>query len=208
MFNVSRDNNWLGFSVGLPEEPPGFRIGEDGSPLPVLASRPTLPPLPSPPGNGIPPDMGELLLQTGGSIGPETMMGLQDRFAGNPYWPAERGQRRVSPIMPVGYGSPFAPAQLSLPEGVRTTRLLRSDPQVDVGEQDLPDAAVPSAGGLPGGIGSPQSQSWCSTRRRVLLHRFRHRGLGIRHKSIPRPGRSSFFPMDRRLRMPNHRPDL
>jgi hypothetical protein len=155
MFNVSRDNNWLGFSVGLPEEPPGFRIGEDGSPLPVLASRPTLPPLPSPPGNGIPP--GELLLQTGGSIGPETMMGLQDRFAGNPYWPAERGQRRVSPIMPVGYGSPFAPAQLSLPEGVRTTRLLRSDPQVDVGEQDLPDAAVPSAGGLPGGIGSPQS---------------------------------------------------
>jgi hypothetical protein len=84
MFNVSRDNNWLGFSVGLPEEPPGFRIGEDGSPLPVLASRPTSPPLPSPPGTGIPPDMGELRLQTGGPIGPETMMGLQDSFADNP----------------------------------------------------------------------------------------------------------------------------
>jgi hypothetical protein len=157
MFNVSRDNNWLGFSVGLPEEPPGFRIGEDGSPLPVLASRLTSPPLPGPPGTGIPPDMGELLLQTGGPIGRETIMGLQDRFADNPYWPAERGQRMVSPVVPAGYGSPLSPAQLPRPGEMQTTLPGWSDSQVNIEDQGVPDLAVPSAGGLPSGIGSPQS---------------------------------------------------
>jgi len=157
MFNVSRDNNWLGFSVGVPEEPPGFRIGEDGSPLPVLASRPTSPPLPSPPGTGIPPDMGKLLLQTGGPIAPETMMGLQDRFAGNPYWPAERGQRTVSPVVPTGYGSPLSPAQLPHPEEMQTTSPGWSYSQGNIEDQGVPNLAAPIAGGAPSWTSSPQS---------------------------------------------------
>jgi hypothetical protein len=157
MFNVRRDEDWPGFSVGLPEEPPGFRIGDDGSPLSALASRPVPTALRSTPDAGVPPAMSDLLLQTGGPIGPDAMTGFQDRFVGNPYWPGERDHLRISPIVPVGYGSPFAPAQLPLSEGMQTTRSLRSDPQVDVGEQDLPDTAAPGAGESPGGISSPQS---------------------------------------------------
>ena len=68
MLNVRRDEDWPGFSVGLPENPPGFRIADDGSPLSTLASRPM--PL-SPrrePDIGDPAAMSDLLLKTGGPL--------------------------------------------------------------------------------------------------------------------------------------------
>jgi hypothetical protein len=106
---------------------------------------------------GIPSAMADLLLQTGGRIAPETMAGLQDRFVGNPHWPADRGKRTVSPIVPAGYGLPLLPAQLPRSEEMETTLPWRSDSQVNTDKLGVPDVAVPSAGRLPGGIGSPQS---------------------------------------------------
>jgi hypothetical protein len=101
--------------------------------------------------------MGDLQLQTGGPIGPETMVGSQDRFAGNPYWPVKRDQRMVSPIVPTGYGSPLSPALLPRPEEMQTTPPWRSDLLMNVEKQDVPDVAVPGAGGVPDRIDSPQS---------------------------------------------------
>src|SRR6266498_3338431 len=157
MFNGRRDNDWPGFSVGLPEKLRGFRVGDDGLLLSAPASRATSPPLLNAPSAGIPPAMDDLLLQTGGPIEPEAMTGLQDRFVGNPYWPVERDQRMVSPIVPAGYGSPLPPAQLPRPEEMQTTPPWRSDSQANAERQGVPDVAVPSAGGMPGRIDSPQS---------------------------------------------------
>jgi hypothetical protein len=40
MFSFRRDEDWPGFSVGVPENPPGFRIADDGSPLSTLMPQP------------------------------------------------------------------------------------------------------------------------------------------------------------------------
>src|ERR1700754_2386205 len=157
MFNVRRDEDWPGFSVRLRENPPGFRIADDGSPLSTLAPPPMPLSLRPDPDIGDPQAMSDMLLKTGGPIESRAMTGFQDRFVGNQYWPGERDRGSISPIVPAGYGSPFAPAQLPLAGGMQTTKPLRSGLQADVGEQDLPDAAAPIAGGAPSGISSPQS---------------------------------------------------
>jgi hypothetical protein len=157
MFNVRGDKDWPGFAVGLPEEITGFSVGDDGLPLSDLASRPTSPFLLNAPSAGIPAAIGDLLLQTGGPIGPESITTPQDRFIGNPYWPVERDRRMASPIVPAGYGSPLSPVQRPRAEETQTTPPWRSDSTVNAEQQGVPDASVPSAGGLPSGIGSPQS---------------------------------------------------
>ncbi len=155
MFNVRPDKVRIGFAVA-PDEPPGFRVGPDGLPLSAPAFRPESPSLPTGQDAGAPLAVSDLLLQTGGPIEPNPTTELPDRFVGNPYWPAERDRRMVSPIIPVGYGSPM-PAQLPRPEEIQTTPPWRSDSPVNAEKQGVPDASIPSAGGLPDGIGSPQS---------------------------------------------------
>lgn len=157
MSSVRRDEDWPGFSVRLPENPQGFRIADDGSALSTPAPQPMQLSLWGNPDIGVPPAMNDLLLMTGGPIESRAMTGLPDRFVGNPYWSGERNPGSISLVVPAGYGFPFAPARPPLAEGMQTTRPLRSDLQVDAGEQDLPDAAAPVAGGSPSGISSSQS---------------------------------------------------
>jgi hypothetical protein len=156
MFNFRPDRARIGFAVE-PDEPPGFRVGADALPLPALASQPGSPSLPGDPDAGAPLAVSDLLLQTGGPIEPNPMAGLPDRFVGNPYWPAERDHAMVSLIIPTGYGSPWPSAQLPRPEEMQTTPPWRSDSPVNAERHGAPDASVPSTGGLPSGIGSPQS---------------------------------------------------
>ncbi len=145
MFNFRRGENWPGFSVELPDELPGFRIGNDGSPLPAQAPRPMPFSFRRDPDAGVSPAVSDLFLQTGGPVEPGAMTGLQDRFAGNPYWSG--GRDRSSPIIPAVYGSPFAPVRPPLGEMIQTPPpSLRFDPQVDAGVQDLADVPTPNAG--------------------------------------------------------------
>ena len=138
MFNFRPNRARIGFAVET-DEPPGFRIGADGLPLPALASQPGSPSPPSDPDVGAPLAVSDLLLQTGGPVEPNPMTGLPDRFVGNPYWPAERDHGMVGPIIPTGYGSPLPSAQLPRPE------------------HGAPDDSVPTTGELASGTGSPQS---------------------------------------------------
>ncbi len=152
----------------VPRNGPDFQSGSRK--IPQDFASPTMPrrcqcrrfspcrvPLPSNPDVGISPALTELLLKTGGPSESPAMMGLQDRFAGNPYWPAEPDRGSASPIVPVGYGSPFTTARSPRAEGMQTTTPLRADVQVDGEEQRIPDAAAPGAGMLPGATGSVQS---------------------------------------------------
>jgi hypothetical protein len=151
MFNFRRAENWPRFSAEPSEELPEFRIGNDGAPLPAPTPRPMSLAFRRDLGASVAPAMSDLLLQTGGPVEPSAMTGLQDRFAGNPYWSG--GRDRSNPIMPAGYGSPVAPAQRPLGEMIQTPPR-HPDPQLDVGAQDLPDVTAPNAGA---GTNSPQS---------------------------------------------------
>ena len=155
MFNFRPDSARIGFAVA-PDEPPGFRVGADGLPLPAT-SQPESPSLPSGPDAGAPLAVNDLLLQAGGPIEPNAMTGQQDRFVGNPYWPAERDHRMVSPIIPAGYGSPLPSAQLPRPESMQTILPWRSGPQAGVVDQSTPDVVAPDTGVPPHRLDVPQS---------------------------------------------------
>lgn len=155
MANFRPDSARIGFAVA-PDEPPGFRAGADGLALPAT-SQPESPSLPSGPAAGAPLAVNDLLLQTGGPTEPNAMTGQQDRFVGNPYWPAERDHRMVSPIVPAGYGSPLPSARLPRPEAMQTILPWRSGPQAGVVDQRTPDVVAPATSVPPHRLDVPQS---------------------------------------------------
>lgn len=156
MFNVRADRHWPGFAVEPRDDVPGFRVREDGLPLFGIAPQP-MPSLSWGDAQaGEEPSMTDLMLRTGGPIGPYPTTGLSDRFAGNPYWSPERGS--INPIVPAGHGSRFAPvARLPPGEGMQSTFPMRSDSQVGVHQSDLPGGTAPSAGRPPNTMVPPDS---------------------------------------------------
>lgn len=146
MFNVRPNRRWLGFSVGLPDDIPEFRVGDDGLPLPGMAPRP----MPSSLWGDVQTreelSMSDMLLRTGGPIGPYTLPGISDRFAGNPYWSPERGS--INSIEPAGYGSLFAPVARP-PRG-------GGDPQINVPKPVLADAGMLGGHRSPNALSSPE----------------------------------------------------